>query len=164
MGTILFLRYGPKCSQPIKLEDFLINYISRTIQWNSLIFCMYVYTNSHKLKFIKNLVRIVSNGCGWNSKTDYITRMDRWNELRFFHAGANSGNEEIISMIYGHQKWAWLFSSWGHKICCIIRVNLWIELIFYMLTVMEYVLVRLAYYSVTHCSYTFYSFIMYSKS
>ena len=26
----LFVRYGPKCSQPIKLQDFLINYISRT--------------------------------------------------------------------------------------------------------------------------------------
>ena len=25
---ILFLRYGPKCSQPIRLQDFLINHIS----------------------------------------------------------------------------------------------------------------------------------------
>ena len=42
LGKFLFLRYGPKCSQPIRLQDFLINHISRTNQWNSLIFCMLI--------------------------------------------------------------------------------------------------------------------------
>ena len=47
LGKLLFLRYGPKCSQPIRLQDFWINHISRTNQWNSLRF---FDTNSHKLK------------------------------------------------------------------------------------------------------------------
>ena len=37
-----FLRYEPKCSQPIRLQDFLIKHISRSNQWNSLIFCMLI--------------------------------------------------------------------------------------------------------------------------
>ena len=36
------LRYGPKCSQPIRFQEFLINHISRTSQWNSLSFCMLI--------------------------------------------------------------------------------------------------------------------------
>ena len=42
LGKFLFLRYGPKRSQPIRLQDFLINHLSRTNQWNSLIFCMLI--------------------------------------------------------------------------------------------------------------------------
>ena len=42
LGKFLFLRYGPKYSQPVRLQDFLINHISRTNQWNSLIFCMLI--------------------------------------------------------------------------------------------------------------------------
>ena len=30
LEKFLFLKYGPKCSQPIRLQDFLINHISRT--------------------------------------------------------------------------------------------------------------------------------------
>ena len=41
-GKFLFLRYGPSCSQPIRLQDFLINHISRANQWNSLIFYMLI--------------------------------------------------------------------------------------------------------------------------
>ena len=33
LRKFLFLTYGPKYSQPIKLQDFLINHISRTNQW-----------------------------------------------------------------------------------------------------------------------------------
>ena len=32
LGKILFLRYGPKCPKPIRLQDVLINHISRTNQ------------------------------------------------------------------------------------------------------------------------------------
>ena len=32
LGKFLFSRYGPKCSQPIRLQDFLINHISRANQ------------------------------------------------------------------------------------------------------------------------------------
>ena len=40
LGKFLFLRYGPKCFQPIRFQDSLINLISRTNQWNNLIFHM----------------------------------------------------------------------------------------------------------------------------
>ena len=45
LGTFLFLRYGPKCSQPIRLQDD---------------------TNSHKLKVDQKNVWLgmVKNGCG----------------------------------------------------------------------------------------------------
>ena len=33
------------------------------------------------------------------------------------------------------QKWPWLFSSWDPNTCFTLRVNLWIELIFWMLIV-----------------------------
>ena len=42
LGKLWFLRYGPKCSQPIRLQNFLINNISRTNHWNNLIFCMLI--------------------------------------------------------------------------------------------------------------------------
>ena len=55
LGKFWFLRYGPKCSQPIRLQDFLINHISRTNQWNSLIFCMLIH----------NIwMGVARNGCG----------------------------------------------------------------------------------------------------
>ena len=38
LGKFWFLRYGPKCSQPIRLQDFLIKHLSRINQRNSLIF------------------------------------------------------------------------------------------------------------------------------
>ena len=67
LGKFLFLRNGPKCSQPIRLQDSLINHIFRTNQWNSMIF---------------------------------------------------------------GQRWVWSFRSWDRKTCCILRISLWIELIF----------------------------------
>ena len=42
LGKFLFLRYGPKWYQPIRLLDFLINHIFRSNPWNSLIFCMLI--------------------------------------------------------------------------------------------------------------------------
>ena len=48
LGKFWFLRYGPKCSQPIRLQDFLINNISRTNQWNSLVFCILIQIHINK--------------------------------------------------------------------------------------------------------------------
>ena len=42
LGKFWFLRYGPKCSQSVRSQYFLINHISRTNQWKSLIFRMLV--------------------------------------------------------------------------------------------------------------------------
>ena len=58
-GKFLILRYGPRCSQPVRLQDFLINHISRTNQWNSLIF-LHVGTNPLKLKVDQKYF-----GCTW---------------------------------------------------------------------------------------------------
>ena len=45
----------------------------------------------------------------------------------FLRTDANSRKLKVISLIFG---WAWLFSSYDPKICCIMRMNLLIELIF----------------------------------
>ena len=47
LGRFLFLRYRPICFQPTRLQDFLINHISRKNQSNSLFF-LHVITNPHK--------------------------------------------------------------------------------------------------------------------
>ena len=56
----------PKCSQPIRLQDFLIRYISRINQWNSLIFCMLIQTHclwAQKLTVSNDFrVSMVKNG------------------------------------------------------------------------------------------------------
>ena len=48
-GKFCFLRYGPKCSQPIRLQDFLINHISRTNHWSSLIFCVLIQIHINQM-------------------------------------------------------------------------------------------------------------------
>ena len=59
-------------------------------------------------------------------------------------------SEKLIQLLVGHgQKWPLLFRSWETKICSTIRMNLWIELIFWMLIVMQEFLVRLIPYSLT---------------
>ena len=65
-------------------------------------------------------------------------------------AGVNSGKLKVISMIFG---WMWSklggcgqISSGDPKIC---RMSLWIELIFCMLTVMQYFLIRPILYSIS---------------
>ena len=42
LRKFLFLRYGPKCSQPSRLQDFLINHISRINQWNAWFFTCFL--------------------------------------------------------------------------------------------------------------------------
>ena len=45
LAKSFFLKYGPKYSQPLRLQDFLINHVSRTNLWNSQIF--YMLTKIH---------------------------------------------------------------------------------------------------------------------
>ena len=45
----------------------------------------------------------------------------------FLHGGANSG----MNFGWARSKMGRLFSSWDHNICCILRMSLWIELIFW---------------------------------
>ena len=55
LGKFLFQRKGPKCFQAVRLQDFLINHISRTNHWNSLIFCMLIQIHVNS-KLIKNVL------------------------------------------------------------------------------------------------------------
>ena len=81
LGKILFLRYRPKCSQPIRLQDFLINYFSRTNWSNSLIFCILIQI--HKIeKLIENFLSgMVKNGCGQSGcGTLKLTVFQEWTD------------------------------------------------------------------------------------
>ena len=49
LGKFLFLRYGPKCSQQIRLQYFLISDF------------LHVDSNSHKLKYDENI-----HGLSWS--------------------------------------------------------------------------------------------------
>ena len=100
LEIFLFLRYGPKCSQPIRLQDFLINHISRINWWNSLIFCLLIQI-SIIISWSKNVwMGLARNGC---SQSGHRTlKVMKWND--FLHGGANTGKQKVISMIFG---WAW---------------------------------------------------------
>ena len=101
LGKFLFLRYRSKCSQPIRLQDFLINHISKTNPWNSLIF--YVDTNSYELNVDqKFVIKWVWSIWSRDSKIDCISRMNWWNELIFFILVEIL---KVISIIFG---WVWL--------------------------------------------------------
>ena len=108
LWKFLFLRYRPKCSQPIRLQDFLTKHISRKNQWYSLNFCMLIqiYINQ---KLIRKFLDGRDQKWVWpvwpqDSKIGCIFRMNWWNELIFFRGDANSGKQKVISMIFG---WAW---------------------------------------------------------
>ena len=63
-GKFLFQRYWPKCSELIRLQDFLINHISKTNQRNSLIFCMLMQVHINE-KLVKTFwVGMVKNEFG----------------------------------------------------------------------------------------------------
>ena len=63
LGKSLSLRYGPKYSQPITLQDYLIKHISKIIQWNSLIF-FHIEGSLHKLIVDQKLSRLVWSKMG----------------------------------------------------------------------------------------------------
>ena len=75
--------------------------------------------------------------------------MNRWNDS--LHGGLNSGTLKVISPILSgcDQKWAWSFISRDSKVWYILKVSIGIELIFYMLTVIQWYLVRPTSYSIS---------------
>ena len=79
-GKKFFQRCGPKCCEPIRLQDFLINHIFRTNRWNSLIFYMLI-----QIHIKQKLIRIFLEGHGqrwvlpaWSqdSEIDCISRIN----------------------------------------------------------------------------------------
>ena len=124
-----FLRYGPKCPQPIRLQDFLINHIPRTNVWNSLIFCMLIQVHIN-WKLIKKLLDWHGQKCMWlvcsqDSKVGHISRMNWRNELVFCIVVQIQESRKLFQWFLDEhgQKRAWRFISWDPKICWI---SLWI--------------------------------------
>ena len=78
-----FLRCGAKCSQPVRLQDLLINqYLqNRSVKWPGL---LDAGRNSHKLiiSWSKNFwVGMVINGCGQSGHgTLKLTLSQEWND------------------------------------------------------------------------------------
>ena len=108
LGKFWFLKYGPKCSQPIRLQDFLIIHISRTNHWNSLAFCMLI-----QIYINETLIKKILHGCGqkwvwpvWSldSKIGCISRMKWWNKLIFCMVVQI---QESIKLFWWFFGWAW---------------------------------------------------------
>ena len=127
-----------------QIAGFFINHISRTNQWNSLIFCIYG-TNLHKLKnWSKNFwVGMVKNGCGQSGhgtlkltvSREWIDGMN-WFFVYWckFRKTKSYFNDFWVGVV---KNMAWPFSSWDPRMCCILRMRVWIKLIFCMLTVRQ---------------------------
>ena len=165
LGKFLFLRYGSKCSQPIRLQDFLINRISRRNEWNSLIFYILIQIHINQ-KLLKKFGGGHVQKCVWpawlkDSKIDCISRMNWWNELIFacwckFRKAKSNFNDFWVDVI---TRWAWPLSLQDPIICW---MSLWIELIFCVLTVMQQFLGRPTLYSISlnfKCQFTAVLFI-----
>ena len=142
LWKFLFLRYGPKCSQPIRLQNFLIKHISKQI--SEIAWCFACWYKFRKLKFDQKV--LIGHGrkwvwpvWSWDSKIDCISRMNWWNELIFACWCKFRKSKSFIQWFSGGrvQKCVLPFSSWGPRICCIVRMSLWTELIFCKLTVMQ---------------------------
>ena len=97
---------------------------------NCFFACWYRFT---KIKSWSKIywVSMVKNGCGqFGYRTLKLTLSQKWTDgINFFflHAGFLGGHV---------QKWQWSFNSWDPDICSILRISLWIELIFWVLIVM----------------------------
>ena len=112
LGKFLSLGYGRKCSQPIRLQDFLINHISITNQWNRLRVDQKIFGLAWSEIGMPSLVK--------DSEIDCISRKKRWNELIFGLLVQIHITKLFQWFLDGcGQKWAWPFSSWDPKICCI---------------------------------------------
>ena len=94
---------------------------------------LHVLTDSQKLKTDQKLFWWTCSKMGVASlitrSRDHL-KNEQMDETDFLHTGTNSGKLKIDSMIF---RWVWYFTSLNPKIGCIWRMNLRIELIFWML-------------------------------
>ena len=81
------------------------------------------------------------------------TIIPKWmDEAQFLHANTYSGKLKVtfIELLGQHdQIWVWPFGSWDYVICCISRMNEWIELIFCML--IHSIRKAKSYFGYAHC-------------
>ena len=119
---------GQKYSQPIRMQDFLINHISRTNQWNSLIF-LHFDTNSHKFKVDQKILGcLVKNRCGQSGQgtLNLTVSLERTDKINWYFAcGCKFRKTKLCQWFSSRhgQKWVWPFSSWEPK-NCILR---WVD-------------------------------------
>ena len=96
LGKIGFLRYEPKSSWPVRLQDFQIKYTSRTKWWNSLIF--YSLIPILRKWNLENIgVGVVKNGCGQSGHR--LLKLALSQEGMIFNANLNSGKLKVILII-----------------------------------------------------------------
>ena len=117
------------------------------IYWNilSLIFTEFVLCNENLL-FAVFLYKshILGSFCckmlSVNQISEFSNQLFLQNKSMkqpFLHVDTNSDKLKVDLTTFG---WVWSnmdmpFSSWDSKICCILRINLWVEFVFWMLIV-----------------------------
>ena len=123
--------------------DSKIDSIWRMNKWNKLIFGMLMQIHN-SWKLMKNLFG--GHGQKWVWPV-WILDSKIYNLIFCMLVQVQGGWKLIQSFLSVLcQRWQWLFSSWDPK-TCILKMNLWIELIILMLIVMQQFLVRLISYS-----------------
>ena len=89
-GENFSCRYGPEYPEPIRLQDFLINHISRNNHWHSLVFCKLI-----QIHIKQNLIKFFLVGhsqkwmwlfWSWHFKIGCISRMNWWDRCKFIKA------------------------------------------------------------------------------
>ena len=103
-------------------------------RWNISTDFFHVDTWSQKLTADQ---KIFGWPCSKMSGASLVTRLrnEQMGWSHFFMLMRIWESENLIQLfLCGRiQKWPWLFSSWDPNTCFTLRVNLWIELIFWML-------------------------------
>ena len=105
---------------------------------------MHVHTNLRKFKVDRKFKYF---GCiwpvwSWDFKTDSMSQeqMDRMNSFFACWWKFRKALSYFTDFWVGVVKRGHLFNSQNTKICCILRMSVWIELIFCILTVMQHFL------------------------
>ena len=81
LGNFFFLHIRPKCSQTIRLQDFQINYFSRTNWWDSLFFCMLIKIPKNEKLVESFWLGMVKIGCGQSGlRTLELTLFQKWTD------------------------------------------------------------------------------------
>ena len=107
LGKIWFLRYRPKCSQPIRSQQFYISHISKMNLLNSLIF--YIWYKFMKAKLLLKILRVNMVKNEWSQILKLAVSQEWIDGIYWFlYADKNLTTLKVTSMIFG-----WLWSKNG---------------------------------------------------
>ena len=109
-----FLRYGQKCSQPIRLQVFLINHISGINQWNSLLFCGYDQKWVWLIwsRDFEELIQVMDwfCACWWKFRKAKSCFSDLWvGSVKNGHVHLIHDTLKFAEWVYGL---SWFFACW----------------------------------------------------